>query len=349
VSEYGRTALTILLTFTFGYAGFLLFNKLRVPAAAILGSMAVNIIPTALGANWAAYPSALNVAVQAIIGTMIGCMLNREKLLQIKKLALPAVLVGVWMLIMGVGTGLLMWKLTDLDVGSALFAAVPAGISEMTSLSLECGMCVSVVAMFHTVRVVFAYLTIPFLAQILMKRRASLAEAAAPPPEEAGGKKLPLSLTLGIGLAGGVLFKLAHIPGGAIVGAMLCVGVFRVTVPGSTAVPRGAVNVALVFLGASAGLSFTAAMLAQLGRLLWIALLFGLLMFLIGLFAAFMIHKVYNIDMVTCILGCATAGAAQMSTIAVDLGADAVSVSVFHCLRLFIVMTFVPLLILHLT
>ena len=348
VSELGRTALTILLTFALGYAGFLLFKKLRVPAAAILGSMAVNIVPTALGANWAAYPTVLNVIVQAVIGTMIGCMLNRDKLLQIKRLALPAILMGFWMLMMGIGAGLLVWRLTDLDAGSALLAAVPAGISEMTSLSLECGMCVSVVAMFHTVRVVFAYLTIPFLAQNLIKRRASLAEAAPSPTEEAEGKKLPLALTLSIGLAGGALFKLMHIPGGAIVGSMLFVGTFRVTAPCSTAIPRGAVDAALVFLGASAGLSFTAAMLAQLGELFGVAMLFGFLMFLIGLSAAFMVHKIFKIDLITCVLACATAGAAQMSTIAADIGADAVSVSVFHCLRLFIVMSVVPLLILRL-
>ena len=334
--DYHRTALTILLTFALGYAGFLLFKKLRVPAAAILGSMAVNIFPTALGVNWAAYPTILNVLVQAIVGIMIGCMFNRDKLLQIKKMALPAILVGIWMLIMGIGTGLMVWRLTDLDIGSALLAAVPAGISEMTSLSLECGMCVSVVAMFHTVRLGLAYLTIPFLAQKLMKKQVPAAIEESSPPEEATGKKLPLVLTLGIGLAGGALFKLIHIPGGAIVGSMLFVGIFRILATNSTAIPRGMVNVALVFIGASAGLSFTAAILAQLSELFWVAMLFGFLMFLIGISAAIIIHKIFKIDFVTCVLGCATAGAAQMSTIAVDLDADAVSVSVcsiaFGCL-----------------
>ena len=348
MAEYGHVALTILLTFALGYAGFLLFKALRIPAASILGPMVMNIIPTALGADWAAYPVTLNVLVQAVVGTMVACMLDRDKLKQLKKLVLPAILMGVWMLIMGIGVGLLLWRFTDLDSGSALLACVPAGISEMTSLSLEYGMNVSVVAMFHTVRVAFAYSTIPFLAQTMIKNRTFIATESSP-PKETQEKQLSSAFTLGIGIVGGVLFKILHVPGGAIIGAMLFGGLFRVTVPGSAAVPRGIVNAALVLLGASAGLSFTAAMLAQLAKLFWVAMLFGLLMFLIGLSAAFIIHKVFKIDIVTCILGCATAGAAQMSAIAADIKADALSVSLFHCLRLLIIMTFVPLLVFWLT
>ena len=110
--------------------------------------------------------------------------------------------------------------------------------------------------------------------------------------------------------------------------------------------PKRLFNAALIFLGASTSLYFTADVMAKLSELFWPALLFGLLQFLIGLVIALILYKFLRLDLVTSILGCATAGFTQMSSIAMEIeGADAVSVSVLQSVRMMVVITFVPLLL----
>jgi uncharacterized membrane protein AbrB (regulator of aidB expression) len=81
-------ASTIIFVFVSGYLGYLLFKRIKMPAPGLTGSLAANAIAASLGIEFEVIPIQVNFLLQALIGIIVGSQFNREKIKQIKSLAL---------------------------------------------------------------------------------------------------------------------------------------------------------------------------------------------------------------------------------------------------------------------
>lgn len=125
------------LLYFLGFCGFLLFKKLRIPLAGLLGSLFACVL-LAISGNFPAAPvGALSSVCKVAIGIMVGRRMNRDSLKQLGGMAVPALLVSVWMIALSMISGVLLFTISGLPLSTALIGSVTGGVSEMAIFALS--------------------------------------------------------------------------------------------------------------------------------------------------------------------------------------------------------------------
>lgn len=343
------TVLTITATFLLGCVGYYIFNAIHMPAPGLTGALVINAIVTSLGAPWSKLPIGIILVLQIMIGIMIGSQFNKEKFKQIKKLAIPGLVVGLWMILTGLILGFAIAKLTNIDIGTALFSAVPGGLTEMSVLAMAYHLDVPKVVLFQFLRVVGVYLTVPLMASHYCKGNMKSKKEAVVTKEECSleiKKEMNIFYTVILGGLSGYIAWILKIPAGAIIGPMLIIGGLRTYGCQLKALPRKSIISAQIGLGAFLGLTFTKEVAGTMIRMLPVSLFFTFLILANGFFLGVFLHKVFKWELTTALLACAAAGVSQMSAIALEMDADAIIVSVIQTIRLVMIILILPPLIL---
>jgi hypothetical protein len=115
------------------------------------------------GFEWIAMPSFLTSFFQVIIGVMIGSRLKKEQIPTIKSILVPGLLSSAWMIFISLAVGFLLAKMTGMDLGSALYGSVPAGLFEMGMIALSLNLSVPIVTLLQFFRVISINLSVPFI------------------------------------------------------------------------------------------------------------------------------------------------------------------------------------------
>lgn len=342
--------LNFALIFFLGFLGYRLFDFLHIPGGAITGSLLMVAVVSSQGVEWAEIPSYANTLFQVMLGIVIGCKFSREKVSQLKSLVIPGLLSSVWMICISLAVGVLLAKATGLDLGTALFSSVPGGLSEMGLIALSYNLSVPVVTLFQFVRVITVFISVPVIVSKYgngaREEAAGQTITAASENEDEKGKGLGAFATLVIGGFGGFTAKYFGIPVGGLLGAMIIVGILRTMGVSLKELPKWAVVFAQVGLGGYLGTTFTPEIVITLYSLLLPILIFSVVVVLNGVILGLLVHRFYGWDLSTSLLACAAAGVTQMSAIALDMDADAVTVSLIQALRISIILVLMPSLIL---
>ncbi len=340
---------TFALVFFLGFLGYRIFKLLHIPGGAIAGALVIVALVTSQGVGWAELPSYMSTFCQVILGIMIGCKFSREKVRQIKSLLVPGMLVATWMICISLVIGILMARVTELDLGTALFGSVPGGISEMGLVALSYNLSVPVVTLFQFVRVLAVYFCLP---SIVLKydntEREEAADKALPivdKPEYSKKKAYYVLVTILLGTVSGFTANALGVPVGGLLGAMVIVAILRIMGVPLEEVPRWAFILAQVGLGAFLGTTFTPDIVVTLQGLLLPTLVFSIIIVLNGVVLGLLVHRVFGWDLVTSLLATAAAGASQMSAIALDMDADAITVSIIQAMRLALILMLMPTII----
>jgi membrane AbrB-like protein len=146
-------------------AGALLFERLKVPAGALIGAMVGVAAVNLMGLGTVTAPGWLRFAALASIGWVLGQQFDTDTLRTVRSALLPTLLVVTALM----GTGLLLAWLLGLmgfDAPTAFLAASPGGISQMAIISAEVGADPVVVATVHLVRITAVLLSAPFLVRL---------------------------------------------------------------------------------------------------------------------------------------------------------------------------------------
>lgn len=158
----------IILTLTIGAIGSYVGHRANIPAGILLGAMfAVGIFNIASGG--ARVPSSLISISQVIIGSAIGLSFTMDQVKMLKTLILPSVIIVVGLLIMSLILGLILYKFTDLDIATSLFATSPGALTAMGPLSEALKAQAHIVVLFHTLRLVAVITLMPVLISLCVK------------------------------------------------------------------------------------------------------------------------------------------------------------------------------------
>lgn len=150
-----------------GVAGALLLKRLRAPTAFMMGPLLVTIALTASGVTLSSMPSPLVNAAQVLLGCMLGARFDREFLVAAPRFV-AAVLVSVTVtLVLAATVGWLIALGSGAYLGSALLAAAPGGIAEMSITAKVLRIGVAYVTAAHVIRyMIVVLLTIPLFRLI---------------------------------------------------------------------------------------------------------------------------------------------------------------------------------------
>lgn len=317
----------------------------RVPSANIIGPMVGAGLISMLGIHIAPLESGLQFSLQVMVGCALGLRIDKDFAKKLRQLLGPAVVVSFWALATGLAGALVLVAWANLDQTTALFAATPGGISEMTLAAADFQAHTPTVALLQLSRLSGILLIIPPLVHT---RQSEVASAGAQAPAR---RVLNLSQTgqfLLVAFTAGYLAQMLRLPAGSLVGAMVATA--GLSVHYAARELDGKLNPSLVQLaqvgvGTMVGLNFTPDTVAGLGELIWPALLITVVMLVSGLALGTLLHWWTQWDIVTCWLASAPAGITQMGILAEALNANVGVVSTLHVIRLVTVVTvLIPIL-----
>lgn len=150
-----------------GAIGGLLGYKLKVPSGALIGSMiAVIGLKLVFETGWRP-PKHYELAVQVLLGVMIGSTFEREMIGSLTKLLLPIICSTLVLAATGLALTLIFYKMGLMNVSTSYLGTNPGAMSILVFLAFENNADPAVALTFHFFRVVFVVLTAPWIVRLL--------------------------------------------------------------------------------------------------------------------------------------------------------------------------------------
>lgn len=339
----------ILLTHGIGAAGGLFARRHKIPAGAMIGSLALVALFCLLFNREQAYPANLRIFVQICSGMVIGSRFTRRDVLELRKMLLPALILVAMLFGFNLLFALLITHVSNMDLMTALFACAPGGVSDLALIAVDFGADTELVTLLQLFRFVFVLTVFPpfmkkrYLSGIASEQRLEKQKEEDQQARQITNrqKSIRLFLSLGVSCAGGLLLRSLHIPAGPIVGAI--VGILILSLAFEKIYVPGWLKLAVqISCGCYVGMQLTREALFSIPTL-WLPMLLVIVEVLCMAFiTAIAIRALTGLDMATCLFSSIPGGIAEMSMIAEDLGLDIPKIVVMHTCRVIAVICIMP-------
>lgn len=335
------------LIFTVGTLGFLIFRIVKMPNPALLGAMFCTGVLNMAGL----YPTLtlwpISFVANVVIGIMLGRQIDRNFLRRIREVFIYVVLMAAGLIVLSLICGFTFYKLTDVSLKTSLVATSAGGITEMLIFGMSIDADLTVVACLQLFRVVIFLTLIPFIAKL---GKGSTSATSSHHIKnfsdiEFFDRKEYLYMIMIAFVCGGIAYYM-QIPTGAMLGAMLSAGIFSVFVKKTYCYDTKFRVAAQIGLGVVMGQRMTYSIVTQLDSILFPALATSVVMLLGCVLLAYILHRISGWDMLTCLLCAAPAGLSQITVFAEEIGADSLTASLFHTVRILSIVVFYPWIVL---
>jgi membrane AbrB-like protein len=357
--------LSILSIFILGYVGYRIFRYLNIPSSAVTASLSTLAIVSSQGLKWAKLPSYLTTFFQVIIGITIGCRFKKEQIPSIKAILIPGLISSAWMIFVSLIVGLLFEKTTGVELKTALYGSLPAGLSEMGLIAISLNLNVPIVTILQFVRVMSISLSLPLIVYKCNDRGKNIKIDCHPDiynervifgkfeqHNEIKRERMHISgviLILLLGSIGGFTAKYLGLPVGGMLGSMIIIGFLNIFGAPLKKLPDWAVLITQIMIGGCIGTTFAPEMLPILKSLLVPILFFSIFVVLNGALLGIIFHLILKWDLPTALLATAAGGITLMTLIAIEINADVVKVSIVQTLRIVIILLIMPTIISQIT
>lgn len=323
----------IALTLAFAALGGWVFYLLHLPLPWMLGAMVVTMIASILGLPLARTRPA-RAPFSAIIGVALGSAFQPAAFEQggLLLLLVPTILLST------VACGLVGYqylrRVARFDPITAYFAAMPAGIQEMTVQGGEAGGDERRIALIHGCRIFLLVLVVPIVYATLFRADS---QSTSMLRVTAHGSLTDWLVLIVAGLLGWVIARRFRIPNAAMIGPLIVSAIIHLTGLSSIAPPPAGIVVAQIVLGSSLGSNF----IGTNWPVLWRSLRHGLVLVpvfaLICLGIAMATGPLLGLDGNVLFLALAPGGTTEMSLIALALHANVALVTSSQLVRILLV------------
>jgi len=310
------------------------------PSPTLFAALLVGLALALAGrAGGLAVPRPAFVAAQAVVGVALGAYLQSSSLKAIAHSWLPVTLVSAGTLAISLGAGVLIARITRLDMATATLGMVAGGASGIVTMAGDLGADDRLVAFMQYLRVLVVVVLTPLLIALAGVHGTG---AAAAPSAPAFGTLRDWLITAAIAPLGAVLARRANFPAGALLGPMILAGALTLAGVGF-AVPPAVQQVAYALIGLQVGLRFTLETIRRLGRLL-LPVLTGLAGLLAGCFGlAVVLHLTAPVSLSDAYLATTPGGLYAVLAIAFGANANTTFILAVQGLRLLVMVLLAPL------
>lgn len=140
----------------------------NIPAGAVVFAMlGAAVVKMAVAAESATFPRLARRCVQTALGTTLGLQVSLEALARAGDLVIPLAVILALLLVISLATGLLIYRLTRIDLASALWMSAPGGLMEIMVMTEAMDLDVLPVLTVHTMRVLLIIAIQPSLVLAL--------------------------------------------------------------------------------------------------------------------------------------------------------------------------------------
>ncbi|MCR9087461.1 MAG: AbrB family transcriptional regulator [Rhodobacteraceae bacterium] len=326
------------LTFAIAAAGTLVFWLLGLPLPFLFGPLFACLVAALFGAPLKG-AGQLGVGMRTILGVAVGASLTPEVVERLPQMAASVLLVPLYVLLIGLVGVPFFRKVYKFDWPTAWYAAMPGGLQDMVIFGKEAGGDVRALSLIHATRV----LIVITLAPVILTQGfgASLDNPIGQP-----AASIPLhelSIMVAAALIGWKLGERVGLFGASILGPMILTGILSLTDVIHYRPPSEAILAAQFFIGMSLGAGYVGVTLAEVRRDVVAGVLFVLMLAVLAVVFTELAILVAIAPPVDAFLAFAPGGQAEITVLAIVVGADLGYVVVHHLTRVFLVITGAPL------
>jgi len=330
----------LLLMCLVGALGGWLMMKLRVPGGMFAGSLIASAI-LSIAMQPGPLPSGVKTFAQIIAGAYVACGIDLEELKDVRRLIKPAIILISGLFICNVIAGLVIWKISDVDLLTALMCATPGGCTTIPLIAAELGAEISSVTVVQISR---SAICVSFFPTLIMKVNGEHMLSDLETPGKGRARKnivgdvnfRALAITLAVAAVSGLTGKKLGVPAGTILFSIVAVLILKKNTKYAY-MPLWMRRTAQCLSGACIGSSITLENILALHQMAVPLIVLLIIFFGNSFFTGYIFHRFLGFEMAAGMLAATPAGSSDMALISEEMGHKSVIVTELHILRLLIV------------
>lgn len=318
--------------------GVAAFHLLDLPLPWLLGPIFACLLAALAGVPMRSV-KLLDDGMRTILGVAVGATLTAALLVSMTAMWPTLLMIPIMVVCIGAIGVPYFQRIWGFDFATSYYSSMPGGLQDMLLFGEEAGGDVRALSLIHATRVMVIVVSLPFLLTWVWD-----ADLTNPPGLPASSiNPWQLALMAFCGIAGWQVAKRFKMFGASILGPLLLAAGFALTNILQQRPPAEAVWAAQFFIGMSVGAKYAGVTLAEVRTYVTAALGFCVILLLLTVMFAEFIHLVKLAPAMETILAFAPGGQAELTVLALIVGADMAFVVAHHVLRLFVVILGAPL------
>ncbi|MEO0496148.1 MAG: AbrB family transcriptional regulator [Pseudomonadota bacterium] len=328
----------LLSAFVVAGNGVVVFHVLGLPLPWLLGPILACLLAALLGVPMGGIKP-LNDAMRTILGVAVGATFTSAILTSMVGMWPTLILIPLMIGCIGLIGVPYFSRLWGLDAPTAYYSAMPGGLQDMLLFGEEAGGNVRALSLIHATRVMVIVVSLPFILDWFWE-----VDLTNPPGDPASSiHPAQLALMVFCSLGGWWAAKRVGMFGASILGPLLFAAFFALVGVLQHRPPAEAVWAAQFFIGMGVGTKYAGVTLLEVRNYVAAALGFCVILLVLAfVFAEFVVLMELAPPLET-ILSFAPGGQAEMTVLALVVGADMAFVVAHHVLRIFTVILGAPL------
>lgn len=318
-----------------GAAGSLIFVWAHLPLPWFLGALTACLIASVAAAP-IARPKPLAIPMRCVLGVAIGSAFSPALLGRMESMAWSLALLIPFMLVV-IAMGMVFYeRFAKLDRPTAFFAAVPGGLTDMTTMAEDAGAKPRSVILIQASRILVIVFALPLwlqwhdglsVNQAVAASRIHLWEV----------QPLDAVAMIAMGLFGWLGARWLGLAGAPIVGPMLVSGTAHALGWTFSAVPQEVLIIAQISVGVLLGCQFRGLTLKEFTSTMVWGIAYAVVLLVFTAVVAHYVAKWTGFDPVSVLLAFAPGGQTELNLLTYVLGLDVAYVALHHLMRLGIV------------
>ena len=330
--------IAIVATFTAAFVGVAAFFALGLPLPWLLGPIAACLVAALVGVPMKGIKP-VNDAMRTVLGVAVGATLTPAVIATFPAMWPTLLLIPVMVAAIGaIGIPYFMrvWKY---DFPTAYYSTMPGGLQDMLVFGEEAGGNVRTLSLIHATRVMVIVVALPFILQGLWE--ADLSN----PPGVPASTVPPSDLALMVFSAAFGWWAAARIGlfGASILGPLIVAAIATLTGLLGNRPPAEAVWAAQFFIGMTIGAKYAGITMGEVRRDVTAALGFCTALIILTFIFVEFIYQLGLAPGQEALLAFAPGGQAELTVLALIVGADVAFVVAHHVLRIFAVILGAPI------
>ena len=309
--------------------GWQVFDRLHVSAASILGALCFVAI-----ANICGLPLFVPKWLKFIMTVNLGISIGSKYDIHVNKNLIGAVIAFIFVIVLGCMGIKTLVVAAGVDKGTAIFASLLGGLTELSFLAQEFKFDAFVVSIFQTVRSVLMVILIPIIASKFKASNAPKTKKAAsyPKPDK---KDWIILIVLAVLFV--ELLTLLKVPAGKMIGAAVSTAVYSSIRKIKPRINKSWHSLMLSFIGGSTGMNVSKRSIIALPSVIKPLLVYVAGVAVVTFIVFLLAKKIGKLDNRTAVFCSSMGGLAPTIAASEAMDADSSVVSTFQIIRYFTV------------
>lgn len=321
-----------LLALSIGVSGALLFIYLGMSLPWVLGSMMACAACSLSGLSLQ-MPKLWRSYALATIGTILGSSFTLETLQALPKWSITITLVLALTLFYLLCSYRVLQRWSDMDRLTALFSAIPGGLSIISALSELYQTNTRRIALSHSARLVAILALTPFILKYVGSYHIPSSTIPSLDSTQLTVSGWDLLLLFICTTAGYGLAYVLRFPTGILLFPIIFSAAAHASGLINSPIPAPITALAQAIIGATVGIRFVGYRWRDIIQDGWLSIIIGILLALLSMVAALIISHLSGIDFAPLLLIFLPGGAPELGVMAIALNIDPAMVTTHHMLR----------------